>query len=93
MLKAVEIVRCMCNSSVLLTFVMSLSKNRVNLSGTSKEKEKTSPPSIVDVLVRQKESFPRPKSSTNQTADMLQYNAFITYLKKKNFCGLGFIFM
>ena len=35
------------------------------MSGTSKEKEKTSTPSIVDVLMRRKESFPRPKSSTN----------------------------
>ena len=56
-------------------------------SGTSKEKEKTSTPSIIVNLMRRKESFPRPKSSTNQTANMLQYNAFITNLKKKNFFG------
>ena len=40
-------------------------------SGTSKEKGKTSTPFIVDVLMRRKESFPRPNGSTNQTVGML----------------------
>ena len=55
------------------------------VSVVTTQKAKTPQTSLVETLMRRKDSYLCMKTSSNPTADILQYNGLISYLKKHQF--------
>ena len=71
-----------------IVFECNVQKVENNENRTDVEMQEVSPPkpSVVDVLMRRKESYPSTKCcSANPAGDVLQYNALVSYLKEKKF--------